>query len=366
MAAKMQRIFELMQETQKSLSEPDNWTAFLRTAAWQYKYPFEDQVLIYAQRPDAMACAGMEVWNKRMHRWINKGSKGIALLRETGGHYGLEYVFDVADTRDRYNRELRLWQYDEKYDIPIKETLTNTFGDINADSSMYEAIHDAVHNAVEDNKADYLHELGFVKNNSLLHGLDSVNLDYRFRQTAEASIRYIVMCRMGLNADDAMEREDLEFIRDFNTPETISILGNAVSSISEHALRNISETIRAEQRREKFDERSSGVYNRDNNNIQTVNAERNENHGRDSIQDSGRLSDTGADGSAGGIQDREIRDAETDKAATEQVKRIVSQMAQAEGVTEELKAQDPLKWTGLMNNLLHSAEETVLGELVYS
>ena len=308
----MQRIIELMQETQKSLSEPDNWTAFLRTAAWQYKYPFEDQVLIYAQRPDAAACASMEVWNKRMHRWINKGSKGIALLRETGGHYGLEYVFDVSDTRDRYNRELRLWKYDEKYDIPIKETLTNTFGYINADSNMYEAIHDAVRNAVEDNKADYLHEIGFVKNNSLLHGLDSVNLDYRFRQTAEASIRYIVMCRMGFNADDVMEREDLEFIRDFNTPETISILGNAVSSISEHALRNISETIRAEQRREKFDERSSGVYNRDNNNIQTVNAERNENHGRDSIQDSGRLSDTGADGSAGGIHDREIRDAETD------------------------------------------------------
>ena len=307
MASKAQRIFELMQETQKSLSEPDNWTAFLRTAAWQYKYPFEDQVLIYAQRPDAAACASMEVWNKRMHRWINKGSKGIALLRENGGHYGLEYVFDVADTRDRYNRELRLWQYDEKYDAPIKETLTNTFGDININKSMYEAIHDAVHNAVEDNKADYLHELGFVKNNSLLHGLDSVNLDYRFRQTAEASIRYIVMCRMGLNAGDVMEREDLEFIRDFNTPETISILGNAVSSVSEHALRNISETIRAEQRREKFDERRNTIYNRDNNKT-----ERTDNYDRDSIQDSGRLSDTGADSSAGGIQDREIRDAETD------------------------------------------------------
>ena len=294
MAAKAQRIFELLNDTQKSLSEPDNWTAFLRTAAWQYKYPFEDQVLIYAQRPDAAACASMEVWNKRMHRWINKGSKGIALLRENGGHYGLEYVFDVADTRDRYNRELRLWQYDEKYDAPIKETLTNTFGDINADSSMYEAIHDAVHNAVEDNKADYLHELGFVKNNSLLNGLDSVNLDYRFRQTAEASIRYIVMCRMGLNAGDVMEHEDLEFIREFNTPETISILGNAVSSVSEHALRNISETIRAEQRREKFDERSSGVYNRDNNKT-----ERTDSYDRDNIQDSRRLSDTGADGSAG-------------------------------------------------------------------
>ena len=255
MAAKMQRIIELMQETQKSLSEPDNWTTFLRTAAWQYKYPFEDQVLIYAQRPDAVACASMEVWNKRMHRWINKGSKGIALLRETGGHYGLEYVFDVADTRDRYNRELQLWQYDEKYDSAIIETLENTFGEIKSSLGIRDAILNAVHNAVEDNKNDYIHEFDYIKDEGLLYGLDSVNLDMRFRQTAEVSVAYMVMRRMGLEPNDVIDYEDFEFIRDFNTPETISILGNAVSSISEHALRNISETIRAEQRREKFDDR---------------------------------------------------------------------------------------------------------------
>ena len=308
MAAKTQRIFELLQETQKSLSESDNWTAFLRTAAWLYKYPFEDQALIYAQRPEATACASMDVWNNRMHRWINKGSKGIALLRETGNGYGLEYVFDVADTNDRYNREVRLWQYDERYDNAIKETLENIFGDIKESNSMYDVISRVVHNAVEDNKGDYLHELKFVKKDSLLNGLDSVNLDYRFRQTAEASIRYTVMCRMGINADDTVERDELEYIRDFNTPETIGILGNAVSSISEHALRNISETIRAEQRREKFDVRENRIYNRDSNNINQINTERTDNNGRDNIQDSGRLSDTGADGSAGEIQDRQIRD----------------------------------------------------------
>ena len=310
MASKLQKIVDLMNETQRSLSEPDSWTSFLRTAAWQYKYPFEDQVLIYAQRPDAVACAGMEVWNKRMHRWINKGSKGIALLRETGGHYGLEYVFDVSDTRDRYDRELRLWQYDSRYDRAIIETLENTFGEMKSSLGIHDAILNAVHNAVEDNKADYLHELRFVKNSSLLYGLDNVNLEYRFRQTAEASVRYMVMCRMGLNADDSMEREPLEYIRDFNTPETISIIGNAVSSISEHALRNISETIRAEQRREKFDGRSRVVYNRDRNNTERINTERTDNDGRDNIQDSGRLSDTGAGGSAGGVQHREIRDDE--------------------------------------------------------
>ena len=113
--AKIQMIFELLQETQKSLSDTDKWMAFLRTAPWQYKYPFEDQVLIYAQRPDATACADIDVWNKRMHRWINKGSKSIALLHENGNQYRIEYVFDVADTNSRFNRGIQLWQYDEKY-----------------------------------------------------------------------------------------------------------------------------------------------------------------------------------------------------------------------------------------------------------
>lgn len=204
MAAKLQMIFNLLQDTQKSLSNPDEWMSFLRTAAWQYKYPFEDQVLIYAQRPDATACASMEIWNNRVRRWINKGAKGIALLRENGNQYGLEYVFDVSDTNNRYNQNIQQWIYDEKYDSAIMETLANTFGDVNTDSGIYHAIHEAVHNAVEDNKADYLHELSFAKKDSLLIGLDNINLDMRFRQTAEASVRYIVMCRMGISADDTI------------------------------------------------------------------------------------------------------------------------------------------------------------------
>ena len=311
MAAKLQMIFNLLQDTQKSLSNPDEWMSFLRTAAWQYKYPFEDQVLIYAQRPDATACASMGIWNNRVRRWINKGAKGIALLRENGNRYGLEYVFDVSDTNNRYNQNIQQWIYDEKYDSAIMETLANTFGDVNTDSGIYHAIHEAVHNAVEDNKADYLHELSFAKKDSLLIGLDNINLDMRFRQTAEASVRYMVMCRMGISADDTIERDDLEFIADFNTPETISILGNAVSSISENALRNISETIRAEQRREKFDERVNDVYNIVENNTNDINTERNENNGRDNIQNDGRLPDTGTDSSAGGIHDRQVRNDET-------------------------------------------------------
>ena len=139
-------IFNLLQDTQKSLSNPDEWMSFLRTAAWQYKYPFEDQVLIYAQRPDATACASMEIWNNRVRRWINKGAKGIALLRENGNRYGLEYVFDVSDTNNRYNQNIQQWIYDEKYDSAIMETLANTFGDVNTDSRSVSQIYGHVSN----------------------------------------------------------------------------------------------------------------------------------------------------------------------------------------------------------------------------
>ena len=310
MAAKTQQIFELLQDTTISLSDYKHWTNFLKTAAWQYKYPFEDQVLIHAQRPDATACAKIEVWNNSMHRWINRGAKGIALLREDGNRYGLEYVFDVSDTNDRYNREVRLWKYDERYDDAIIETLGNTFGDLKVDVTVSDAILCAAHNAVADNKADYLHELKFVKSASLLRGLDDVNLDLRFRQTAEVSIAYMVMQRMGIT-QDMFDEYEFQYIRDFNTPETMNILGNAVSSISETALRSISETIRAEQKREKFAQQQNNVYNRDKENIHQVdNRERNEENGRNNIQDERRLSDTRTDSTDGGTQDRQIRNDE--------------------------------------------------------
>lgn len=309
MPTKAQKIMMLFDETAVSLSNSENWLSFLKTAAWQYKYSFDDQLLIYAQRPDATACATMEVWNKNMHRWINKGAKGIALLREDGNRYGLEYVFDVSDTNDRYrqegrtpqaafgvaksiedyDRDVRLWQYESRFDNAIIESLSDSFGELSDSISIYAAVKSAVHNAVEDNKADYVHELKYAKRGSLLTGLDDVNLDFRFRQTAEASISYMIMERIGLNPDDIITIEDFQYIRDFSNEDTIAILGNAVSAISETALREISQTIRAERKseREKFAQEQNIRYNRNETNI-----ERNDDNGRDSIQDSGRLSDT--------------------------------------------------------------------------
>lgn len=253
----------------------------------------------------------MEIWNRNLHRWINKGAKGIALLRENGNRYHLDYVFDVADTNSSYNREVNLWQYNERYENAVIETLSNSFGDLKVDVTVRDAVICAVHNAVQDNEADYLNELKYAKENSFLEGLDDVNLNLRFRQTAETSAAYMIMQRMNLS--DTFDEYEFQYIRDFNTPETISILGNMVSAISEEALRDISQTIRAEQKRERnqpefFAENKNRVYNIDR---ETDNNERNEeNDRRNNLQPERRLSDTELNGTAGGISDRQIRNDE--------------------------------------------------------
>ena len=317
MPAKAQRIFDLLQETSSSLSDRDNWIRFLKTAAWQYKYPFADQILIYAQRPDATACARIEVWNNSLHRRVDRGAKGIALLRENGNRYGLEYVFDVSDTHDQFYRGLRLWKYNERYADAVIETLESSFGELQSSNTIHEAILSAAHNAVQDNKGDYIHELKYAKRGSFLSGLDDVNLDLRFRQTAEASVAYMIMERMGLNPETVIDSEDFEHIRDFNTKETIDVLGGAVSAISETALRNISETIRAEQR--KFAQSRSTVYNVNKSNI----SERGDEHGGGSIQDSGRLSASRPDSADGGIQLGQVRNDATDVSEEQQTDTVL-------------------------------------------
>ena len=316
MASKSQKIYELSQDTAKGLSGYQSWTAFLRSAAWQYKYPFEDQLLIYAQRPDATACASLEVWNNKLHRWINRGAKGIALLREQGGQYALDYVFDVKDTNSFYGNEVKLWKHDEKYDDLLIETLENTFGTLEVTATLTDAIICAAHNAVQDNKADYLQDLNHIKYNSFLDDLDELNVDVEFQQTAEMSVAYMILERLGLSPGEFLEQEEFSHIVDFNTPETLAILGNAVSSISEQALRNISETIRTAERSEKqqskfFAENNKAVYTKDTEkNNDSEDTERMDEHGRSiDLQTDGRLSDTQPD-IAGNEANREIRNDE--------------------------------------------------------
>ena len=312
MASKLQNISALSNEIGKSLADYENWTAFLKSAAWQYKYPFQDQILIYAQRPDATACASIDVWNKKLKAWINRGSKGIALLREGDRGKYLDYVFDISDTHSN-NGPIRLWQYNNRFDDAIIETLENSFGELKSKISITDAVISAAQNAVEDSKADYLSELKYAKENSFLDGLDELNIDVEFQQTTETSIAYTVLQRLGINADEVFEREDFPHIMNFNTIPALSVLGNAVSSISEETLRNISETIRAEVReeinaRKIFAEKENAVYNEvKEKDAPTINNERTDNYDRDNIHGSKRVSDTELDSTADRSTDRQIR-----------------------------------------------------------
>ena len=322
MASKLQNICALSDEVGKSLSDYEKWTSFLKSAAWQYKYPFQDQILIYAQRPDATACASIDVWNKRLKSWINRGAKGIALLREGNRGQYLDYVFDISDTHSN-NGPIRLWQYNSRFDEAIIETLENSFGELKPKSSITDAVISAAQNAVEDSKADYLSELKYAKENSFLDGLDELNIDVEFQRTAETSIAYTVLQRLGINSDEVFEREDFPHIMNFNTPETLSVLGNAVSSISEETLRGISETIRAEvreeiQNRKIFAEKENAVYNEvKEKDASTINNERTDNYDRDNIHTSERVSDTELDSTADRSTDRQIRTDEAEISQTE-------------------------------------------------
>ena len=322
MASKLQNISALSNEIGKSLAEYENWTAFLKSAAWQYKYPFQDQILIYAQRPDATACASIDVWNKKLKAWINRGSKGIALLREGDRGKYLDYVFDISDTHSN-NGPIRLGQDKSRFDNAIIETLENSFGGLKKKSSITDAILSAAENAVEDSKSDYLSELKYAKENSFLDGLDELNIDVEFQQTAEVSIAYIVLQRLGINADNVFEREDFPHIMNFNTIPALSVLGNAVSSISEETLRNISETIRAEVReeinaRKNFAKKENAVYNEiKEKDAPTINNERTDNYDRDNIHGSERIPDSELDNGTSGSTDRQIRTDEAEISQTE-------------------------------------------------
>lgn len=251
MATKMQKLIELSQDIFKELPSYNSWTNFLATAAWHYKYPFPDQTMIYMQRPDAKACASIGVWNNTLHRWVNKGTKGIALIHNKNGRPYIDYVFDISDTNSFYGNEVKLWEYNEKYNDAIIETLENTFGELSSKHSIVDAVISAAHNAVEDNKADYLSSLKYAKENSFLEDLDELNIDVEFQQTAENSVAFMVLERLGYDAFEFFDNEDFPHIVDFNTPQTMHLLGGIVSSIAEQTLREVAETIRAEVKKER-------------------------------------------------------------------------------------------------------------------
>ena len=375
MANKYQFITELYQETLLRVTGSyERWTGFLRAACYNYKCPFDEQILIYAQRPDATAVLEMNRWNRQFGRWVNRGAKSIAVFGDDGKSL-LKLYFDVSDTHEtRRARPLPIWKMNVDFEPAVIETLENTFGDLAEKETLAEAVRSASHNAVADNLPDYLRDLRDCCEDSLLEELDDLNVEVSYRKALEASIAYMLMTRLSIPADRYLFPEDFSTVYDFNTPATINALGIATSDIAEMGLREISNMIQT--RKQKILMRkgvsSMEITYRMQEGFQIPNLllpQETEVHlGKYAelrrqylikhrrvlyinLKTSGKLAE---------------HLAEIEESARRMVEQTVQQMAQTEGVTEELKATDPVRWTGLMNNLRHSAEELILNDLIYS
>lgn len=307
MAKKLDSIIELAaQKTREISASSENYMAFLTTAAHNFKYNFRDQLLIYAQKPDATACAQIDFWN-RHGRYVNRGTRGIALLVDTNRGYKLRYVFDMSDTNSRLGRTIPIWKMEPQYEDTVIEALENSYGEFPDRSGLAACLLETAKVIVEDNLGDYYTELRGVKAGSLLEDLDDLSTETWFKGLVESSVAFIMLTRCGIDPMDYFSGEDFAHVYDFDTPETLSILGGAVSDIAEMPLREIASTVlslyRAEQRENRtFDGNSDRQYH-DGRTKQ----ERSVKHGTD-IPDGGRLPPAQS-GSAGGPEGRKIWDA---------------------------------------------------------
>ena len=310
MARRFQEITELYRQEIAALARADRWTAFLRSACRNYKLPFEEQVLVHAQRPDATAVLEIERWNRQFGRWVNKGATGIAVFdRDYPRRTRLKYYFDISDTHEsRLSRPVPLWQVPAEQEPDVIEALENRFGALDDKGTLEEAIVSAMENAAADNMADYLDDLQNCRDNSLLEELDELNLSVLYRRLLENSTAYMLMCRCGLEPDEYFDPEDFSEVFNFNTPETLNALGVATRDIAESGLSSIALTVRSRQKQIHTIAQVPGNEYPIDKQTETQ-TERSENHGTD-IHDEGRLPAAGSAAAAGaGNSPWEIRPA---------------------------------------------------------
>ena len=289
MPTKFQLITELYDQTVQSVTGSyQSWTGFLRAACYNYKCPFDEQLLIYAQRPDATAVLEMERWNRQFGRWVNRGAKSIAVFGDDGQNC-LKLYFDVSDTHaSRFSRPLPIWTMHPAFEPEVIETLEATFGNLAEKENLADAVRSACHNAVADNFTDYLQDLRECREDSLLEELDDLNLEVFYRDALEVSVAYMLMTRLGLPADEYFSPDEFAHVYEFNTPTTINALGIATSDIAEMGLREISRTVMQAQRDQFFADRTRIGYDNSTGH-ETTGHERSEHHGSD-LSDAGRLS----------------------------------------------------------------------------
>ena len=292
MAAKYQLITELYRRTGVAVAKnPQAWQGFLSSACRNYKCRFDEQLLIYAQRPDAVAVAKLETWNRQFKRWVNKDSKGIAVFDPKGRRNTLKYYFDVSDTHEGYygSRPVPIWQMDERYEQAVMERLSDRFGDVES-TDLASALMETAKNAVEDNLQDYFSQLKDCTKDSFLEELDDFNIEVIYRRLAANSVAFMLISRCGLDTNEFFDRDDFEDIVNFNTPATINAIGVATSDIAEMALREISQSIRNVQIAEKdqnrtFAQRTQAQYDKGRQQ-----PERSEYNERNHLQQTGGLS----------------------------------------------------------------------------
>lgn len=245
MASKFQFITELYSRTLTKLTgDYESWTGFLRAACYNYKCPFDEQVLIYAQRPNATAVLELEKWNRQFGRWVNAGATGIAVMDEAHGKGRLKHYFDITDTHaTRISRPVPIWSMTPAYADRVMETLEATFGALSEKGTLSDAVRSASRNAVADNFQDYLRDLRDCRDGSMLEELDELNVEVTYRRALQSSVAYMLMTRLSLPAPAYILPEDFADIYSFDTPSTINALGIATSDIAEMGLREISRTV---------------------------------------------------------------------------------------------------------------------------
>lgn len=305
MAIRYKALTELYRETQRSVTAPDQWQAFLASACRNYRLSFHEQLLVFAQRPDATAVLEIERWNRQFGRWVNRGANGIAVFDgEHNGKPRLKYYFDISDTHEgRFPRPVPLWTVREEYAPDIIETLENSFGELEHKEDLGEALLSAAKNAVEDNMPDYFFELKTLTEGSFLEELDELNLEVEYRRAVENSIGYMLLVRCGLDPSDYFEDDDFRDVLNFNTPQTLNALGVATGDISQMCLSAISRTVLALQRQPQKENRTFEPQQENQYAVteqENTQPERSFEYDRDHLHQAGRLQSAEPSAAPGG------------------------------------------------------------------
>ena len=394
MANKMQFYAQMAEDAARQITgSREQWTAFLRTAARLYKYPYHEQLMIFAQRPDATACAEYDLWNDTMRRYVRRGSKGIALIDTRGDRPRLRYVFDVSDTGERKNsRSVQLWEMKEEYREPIMQALEQAFEVSREGQSLESMIYAAAERLAADYWDNYSWQILDIVEDSYLAGYDGFETGVAFRRAAATSIAYCLYSRCTDDPDSYFEHEDFLDIFDFNTRQAANTLGTAVSSLSAQIFREIEVTTRNYERTKAAQQALEEEYKREPETVQAVSGtitEGSESHDEGSnVHAEGGLSDPGhSDGDDRGKYGRMRRAFleennpmllndlilserlfphlwEIQRTATARIDQLMIQLLQKDPAPD--KKTDPMAWTQHMNSLKAQAEEIVTAELITS